>query len=206
VLVESNAGAPATTNMTIPVLGPVTVGTTSVLSTTLQPASPFEVGTQVLHEWAPTPAQFAIDLTAKRLPRFANRGAYEVTAHAITWEETVAVSEPDVARAQLDVFRDAIPEGTAWSWRVFSPRTGTTITLPTLPDDGFDFNVQAGDSFHVEELATARLPGVELAAIRRNPFVPFHRFIAGATGSLVEQSLTAGEPNEQRGKRTARRR
>jgi hypothetical protein len=124
------------------------------------------------------------------LPPLLNRGAYDLAARTVSWSEGATGAAPaDLVRVAITGFRDDIPEGRAWRWKLSAPRTTTTVAFPILPSDGFDFNPAAGDTIAVSDIALAKLPGGYGRAVRERGFDDFKRFVAGASGRIVVERV-----------------
>jgi hypothetical protein len=167
---------------------PPTQNTTSFTSTLIVTA-PEDPGEQLIFEWAPSGGGYSLAVDSVLLPAFTDRGGYDQGARRVTWNETGGALQPDVVRVSIGGYRDDIPEGRAWQWRLVAPRTGTSVAYPTLPNDGFDFNPTAGDTITIRELSTAKLPAGYVRSVREQGFADFKRLVAGASGRLVQQTL-----------------
>lgn len=165
------------------------------LTVTNQYPTAGEVGQQSIYEWGAASTAYALNLSATMLPAFASAPAFDATTRTLAWTERPSAAEPDAVRARLSIYRDDIPSGTGWKWRIAAPRSATSIAFPTLPVGMFDFNPQAGDTIVVDDLATLRVTG-GYAAVRVNPFADATRSIVGATGRIVLQTLYYEEPIE----------
>ena len=110
--------------------------------------------------------------------------------HAVAWTERTGGTAADLVRAQLDVFRDDIPTGRVWHWRLAVARGSTpAVKFPTLPPvAGFDFNPASGDTTVIGELTELRLPG-GLNPWRTQVFTPTAQSIVGAAGHIALQTL-----------------
>lgn len=156
----------------------------SLVATTLYAA---EVGTQTIFEASSPP--YALDISAARLPGFATAPAF--AAGAVTWTESGGAVQPDLVRVRIHAYRDDIPTGRAWGWRILAPRSGTSVAYPVLPDLGFDFNPASSDIVGVDELTTAAVPGEYSARIG---FADLSMRVVGTSERAVVQILTAVEP------------
>ena len=153
------------------------------------------IGQQVIIEWSvmSIDRDYTLDVGTALLPGYAERPAYDIAARVAGWSESGGGQEPNLIRAELHVYRDDIPEGRAWSWRIVGGRAGTAIEFPELPfaRDGFDFNVLEGDSVSVHALTTAKLPiGYDDLATRARGFDDLKTQISGTNGQLITQDLT----------------
>jgi hypothetical protein len=148
-----------------------------------------QFGQQLIYEArAAAATPYSLDVGNALLPAYASTPAYDPDRRVVSWSEGSGAQTPNVVRARIHAYRDAIPEGRAWGWRIIAPRTATTITYPQLPVFGFDFNVQASDIVGVDELTTAQVPG-GYAAVRRDGFGDLSSVLLGTTGSLIVQTL-----------------
>jgi hypothetical protein len=117
---------------------------------------------------------------------------YDPAARQASWDESAGAQEPNLVRAELHVYRDDIPEGRAWTWRIVGGRAGTAIEFPELPlaRDGFEFNVIDGDTVSVHALTTAKLPvGYDDVNTRTHGFDDVKKQVTGASGQLITQDL-----------------
>jgi hypothetical protein len=189
--VTSNAG-----NGMAPLRVPVMSGMTSVVASSTFPG-PEEVGTQVVTDWDDNGGDYLLDLGAALLPRYITAPVFDVDRRTLTWEEAPGETEPDAVRVRLQVHRAAIPEGTAWEWRLIGPRTGTALTFPALPRDdrsGFNFNPILHDAIGVHELTTAKVPGGFDSTLRSQGFIRFADLRSGPSGRIVTQDLNEPDP------------
>lgn len=169
---------------------PATTGTIALTVSSAVPAST-EHGEQRVFDWGPPSSSYALDLASAMLPAFAAAPTYDPATRSISWTERTGGVPPDLVRARVRVFRDAVPEGRAWTWAILAPRgAGPSVALPRFPGGGFDFGPRAGDALDVDELTTARLPG-GYASVRAHGFDDVRAFVAGPSGRLVAQSLYA---------------
>lgn len=160
---------------------------TELTATTLYPMSG-EHGEQSVYHWHPASATYSLDLATVMLPAFAAAPTYDPTTRVVSWTERAGSVEPDLVRARIHAYRDAIPAGHAWSWRIAAPRTATTVTYPKLPIIDFDFNPAAGDAISIDELTTLALPG-GYAGFHTQAFSDARGAISGTLGRIVEQDL-----------------
>jgi hypothetical protein len=181
----SPSGASAATSIAIP-----SATTGSLVATNLFTT---EVGAQTIYEArSSATTAYALDVGASLVPRFASAPVFDITSRTVAWTETSGPLTPDLVRTRVHLYRDDIPSGRAWGWRMIAPRDGTTVTYPTLPVFGFDFNPAAGDIVGVDELTTVDVPG-GFAAVRRNGFGDLSNVIVGTTDRMVMQMLNAIE-------------
>lgn len=153
------------------------------------------IGQHLIFEWSPVAGDrdYTLNVTGAVLREYTARPAYDPATRAASWTESGAGQEPNLVRSELHAFRDDIPEGRAWTWRIVGGRDGTQVVFPQLPParDGFDFNVIDGDTVAVHTLTTAKLPaGYDDAAVRAHGFADLKNQVAGTKGQLVTQDLT----------------
>jgi hypothetical protein len=161
---------------------------TELTATNLFPTSG-EIGIQTIYNWHAATTAYALDVGSVLLPPFATAPAFTVSTRMLGWSEREGALQPDLVRARIHVYRDAIPTGTAWSWRIVAARSGTSITYPQLPViDNFDFTPAAGDTVTVDELSTISLPG-GFAGFRTRGFSEPRSTISGTLGRIVQQDL-----------------
>src|SRR5207245_7762055 len=117
------AGAAASAAIAVP----ITAGTLAVTSTAPY-TNPADPGEQVVIAWSAAGGTlFNLNLAGALLPAFADRGSYDLAAHAIAWNEASGSTVPDAVRAAITAWRDDIPEGHAWIWHIAAPRVGTRV-------------------------------------------------------------------------------
>jgi len=177
-----NAGAALAT-----IKMPVSTGT-ELTATNLYPVNG-QVGAQTIYNWHAATTNYALDVGSVLLPAFATSPTFDPGTRVLSWTERAGDQQPDVVRARIHVYRDAIPSGPSWSWRIVAPRTATSITYPKLPViDNVDFNPVAGDIISIDELTTLSLPG-GFAGFRTKGFSEPRGAIAGTLGRIVQQDL-----------------
>ncbi len=124
---------------------------------------------------------------------YASAPVYDLAAHTVTWTERAGGTPGDVVRVGMQMYRDDIPTGRAWRWRLAAARTGTSVKFPTLPPvAGFDFNPIASDTVAIDDLTMMRLPG-GLAPWRTTIFAPLAQTLTGTTGHVAVQTLYVPE-------------
>lgn len=127
-----------------------------------------ELGQQTIHEIVDPSVPYSLDLASAMVPRYTAAPAYDVASRTLGWGEAASATQATVVRAAIHGYRDAIPAGRTWSWRIIAAKTATHITFPALPPlDGFSFVPAAGDTVGVDELTTANVP---YAAFRTHGF------------------------------------
>jgi hypothetical protein len=177
----SQTVAPTTGSAITSIAEPHTPNGTIALTVTQEWPQDSELSQQAVYSLQPWGAAYTADLATARLPEVSTMPAFQADTATITWTERTGGMSPSLVRASVRIFRDAIPAGRAWQWRIAAPRTGASTTLPHLPlAGGFDFNPMAGDSFTVEDLTTALVPG-GYDAVRAHAFAELVNVMASGT-------------------------
>lgn len=180
--IAPRAGTTASATLQIP------AGATTMLTVTTA-NSAGQKGQQSLYEWGAASTTYTLDAaTGLSLPSYSAYPTFDPATRTIAWSETGGSAQPDAVRARIHAYRDDIPAGTSWGWRIIAPRTGASVTLPQLPVLGFDFNAHDTDTVGVDELTTLRLPG-GYAAWRARGFTDVTRAVSGPSGSITQQTL-----------------
>jgi hypothetical protein len=180
----SPSGGSAVAQLALPSASASSLVATSLYST--------DIGAQLIFDAQPPSGAYALDVSSALLPRYSASPAYDPALRSIAWTEGTGPVQPDLVRTRIHVYRDAIPSGRAWGWRMIAPRSGTNVTYPQLPSFGFDFNPTATDTVGVDELTTASVPG-GYAAARPIGFGELTPLVIGTTSKLVVQSLNMPE-------------
>jgi hypothetical protein len=142
---------------------------------------------QTIYSWHPAAATFDVDVGSVLLAPYAAAPEYQVANHRLAFTTRTGVT-PDVVRGRIHVFRDGIPAGRAWDWRIVAPYEAG-ITFPKLPVVDFDFNPATDDTVTVDELTTLSLPG-GFVGFHTNGFAePRSVAISGTLGRIVQQDL-----------------
>jgi hypothetical protein len=184
---DTNGVATANHAATANVSMPPSTGT-ELTATNLFPTSG-EIGIQTIYNWHAATTAYSLDVGSVLLPPFSTAPTFTPATRTIGWTERAGALQPDLVRARIHVYRDAIPSGTAWSWRIVAARNGTSITYPQLPViDSFDFTPAADDTVTVDELTTVSLPG-GFAGFRTKAFSEPRGAISGTLGRIVQQDL-----------------
>lgn len=173
---------PATSTLAMPRPAATAITVSEALPTDADPSE------QVIFDWAPWTASYALDVAGAMLPPLAGRPAYDIGTRTASWVEGTGGTAPDLVRAQVRAFRDAIPEGRAWTWTIVAPRGGTSVAFPRFPGTGFDYTPAAGDGPSVNDLTIASVPG-GYDAVRAHGFDRVQRYVTGPTGRMVVQTL-----------------
>jgi hypothetical protein len=179
--VAPRSGTTASTTLQMP------AGATTMLTvTTANKAG--QKGQQSRYDWGAASTTYTLDAATATLPPYASSPTFDPATRTVTWTEGSGSVQPDAIRAHIHGYRDDIPAGTSWGWRIVAPRTGTSITLPQLPVTGFDFNAHDTDTLGVDELTAIDVPG-GYAAWRARGFTDIHRAVSAASGSISLQTL-----------------
>jgi len=167
---------------------PATTGAIGLTISSAQPAVT-AVSEQRVFDWGPWRSSYTLDLASAMLPAFAGVPTYDPATRSISWSEQGAGTPPDLVRARVHVYRDAIPEGRSWTWAIVAPRgAAASVALPRLPAGGFDFNPGATDTIDVDDLLSASVPrGYD--AVRTHGFDDIQTFVAGPSGRIVAETL-----------------
>lgn len=163
------------------------VSTATLLTVTTGYPTSGEHGQPLVFDWGVSSATSNLDVGAALLPAYASAPTFDSASRTITWTERTATTQPDLVRARIHVFRDDIPQGRSWGWRIVAPRAGAAVTYPELPVVDFDYNPGATDTAGVGELTVAKLPG-GFAAWRQTAFADFTRAVTGTSGRIVLQT------------------
>ncbi|MBA2543239.1 MAG: hypothetical protein H0V17_26595 [Deltaproteobacteria bacterium] len=167
-------------------------------STPFPPPGAF--GQHTLIEWDPiVSTDYTLRVADNQVLPFTSQPTYDPASRTASWTEGALGQAPNYVQVSLNIFRDDIPEGRGWDWRMVAPRDGTSYVFPTLPPDASDFelNVIDGDVSTVTGLTTAKLPaGYDDKVVRERAFGDVKAQIEGESGQLVIQTLADLEPTE----------
>lgn len=184
------AGATAASTIRMPEITPAS-GDVIMTSSAPYPALD-SIGEQVIIEWSPaSTSDYSLDVGDATLASYTAAPTYDPATHLASWSLGTGQA-PNFVRASVAAYRDDIPEGRAWSWRIAGAHEGSELAFPELPlaRDGFDFNLQGGDTASVDVLTTAKLPvGYGELATRAHAFGDLKTQITGPSGQLVIQEL-----------------
>jgi hypothetical protein len=136
----------------------------------------------LLLDWGPYASTFTTDVGARALAELTSAPTYDASTHAASITEASGGAPADFTLLFLDATRTA--DNHQWFWTVAAPHA-TSITLPTLPTDVYDFNIGSGDTASVDGWANGAVPG-GYDAIRA--------FLLSASGPT---DLTAVSPSGQ---------
>jgi hypothetical protein len=178
------AGAMASNTLVLP---QTTMTSQLVVSDAMPAAS--EHGEQLVYDWSASSSTYSLDLASALLPAYDNAPTYDAAAHRVIWTERTGAVTPDLVRTTVNVYRDAFPQGTAWSWSIVAPRaSSSSVTFPTLPADSFDYNPQSSDTVTVSELLSAHVPG-GYDTFRAHGFSDVTGLVTGDSGRIVVELL-----------------
>jgi hypothetical protein len=185
---KPRAGASISTTISVP------AGAMTMLTATVgYPASSAANDQQLLLDWGPASTAYTLDAAQSYLPGYNTAPSYDVASRTVTWVEGTAPIQPDLVRARIHVYRDDIPSGRSWGWRIVAPRTATAaVAFPQLPILGFDFNPADGDVVGVDELTNVKLPG-GYATWRARAFTDVTRAVSGSSGKIFVETLYVPE-------------
>ncbi len=186
----------ATTTVAMPDI-PAVAGDVILTSSAVFPPRA-AIGQQTILEWsaATLDRDYTLDVGNARIVEMTSRPTYDPAARIARWTESGGGQAPNYSRASVSIYRDDIPEGRAWSWRIAGAHVllpeSSELAFPVLPAarDGFEFNVIDGDTASVSVLTTAKLPaGYGDAATRTHAFDDVKKQITGTSGQLIIQDL-----------------
>ncbi len=150
------------------------------------------ISEHVVVDWSPATAAHAIDLANLPLPDYTTAPVFDTAIHAVTWTSAAAATQPDLAVVTLDFERTTPIQRV--DWQIAAPYSGTTLTLPVLPEPIASLNPIATDAANVFRLTTAKVPG-GYDAVRGTVLSTdtLTGLVAGASGRIVfEDMLAAG--------------
>jgi len=180
----NDGAAPAGGTAATAIKQPQTPGGTIALTVTDAYPIDSETSRQAVFEWGPWSATHVLDVVTQRLPEYAGVATFDVARSSVMWSERPGGIAPSLVRASLNLYRDAIPTGRRWTWRIAAPRAGAAVALPHLPVNGFDFNPTAGDTVTVDDLTNALVPG-GYDAVRAHAFDPLVGVISVGSGTMI---------------------
>ncbi|NVB83155.1 MAG: hypothetical protein HOV81_32575 [Kofleriaceae bacterium] len=186
---QSGGTAPSSTVAALQLALPWTAASTLTVTTQFPTTS--ELGRQQIYNWQPASTVYVLDLGSVQLAPYASAPAYDRTARVVSWTEGTG-AQGDVVRARLHLYRDDIPAGRTWTWRIAAPRTATSVAYPQLPVLDFDFNAQPSDTLSIDELTTIQVPG-GYAGFRAHAYGDPMLGVTGASGRMVIQTAFSRE-------------
>jgi hypothetical protein len=167
---------------------PAAMGALALTVSSPQPGAS-EHGEQRVFDWGPPSSPYTLDFASAMLPAYATAPSYDSTTRTVSWTERDGGVAPDVIRARIHMFRDAFPDGRAWSWEIVAPRGAVpSVAYPRFAGSGFDYNPGATDITGVDDLVTISVPG-GYEAVRAHGFDDVQTFVAGSSGRLVAETL-----------------
>ncbi len=120
--------------------------------------APGALSAQTTLSWIPatgTTATVGLDYALGELPPYTAAPAFDLTTHQLAWTEGTAALAPDLTAVDVQFTRP----GRQWRWRIVAPRTGPSLTYPTVPTDVFDFNSAAADTTQISQVLNAKVDG-----------------------------------------------
>lgn len=115
---------------------------------------PAGYGQHLFFDWGPWAATYTTDVGARALPDLTTFPTFDPSLHAAIVSEATSGATPDAFYGVVNANRG----NTYWSWIVAAPHA-TTVALPTLPSDVFDFNMVSTDSPYVSSMTLIKAPG-----------------------------------------------
>jgi hypothetical protein len=192
VIFSPTQGVLVTNNManTLPIKRPVVAGALQVNRSRLFGGSFSE---QDVIEWGAPIANYNLDTASLLLPNFLSNPVYDFTAHTLNWTDSVAGAAPDFTRIQM-FFAHQTGTLTQWTWDLVAPYGGVSAVFPVMPAPDADFNGITDDTFFVNDLTTAKVPG-GYDAVRAQvlTFDGFDSIVVGNSGRAVFQPLQVGK-------------
>ena len=177
-----NNGPPTMTTMSLPIVA----GATDVVTTVDFPPNVSSFRTFI--DWGAYSSMFHVDFAAHLVPDIVAFPTYDVASHSASWTETAGTLQPDLIVLEIDAARPS--DGRSWAWHVAAPHA-TTVALPTLPTDFYDFSIAATDSSRLVQLVSAKVPGGYDAVRAQILSVADPRgFVGGPTGSISMTTVT----------------
>jgi hypothetical protein len=139
-------------------------------------------------DWGAMTETYMLDVSTVFIGAYQSNPAYDAGTRTISWTEGSAPLAADLVRGHIHVYRDGVPSGSSWGWRILAPHAAASVTFPQLPVVGFDFTPSASDTTTIDELTTAKVPG-GYDAWRAHGFTDFARAVTGASGTMSVQML-----------------
>jgi hypothetical protein len=107
-------------------------------------------------DWGPYTDTYTTDVGARLLPDLLGPPAIDQPTEQIRLMEDVGGVAPDALYATVFISRPSLDQ--AWNWNIAAPH-GLATTIPTIPTDVFDPNIQADDFYDVNQLVLLKVPG-----------------------------------------------
>jgi hypothetical protein len=136
-------------SVTMPVA--TVTGAMEVVQTSFQTTS-----SHTLLDWGPYSSTFTTDVGARALADFTGVPSFDPATHTESITEAATGATADFSLTFLIASRPS--DNHQWLWEVSAPH-GTSITLPHLPTDVYDFNIVATDNVTVEAWINGQVPG-----------------------------------------------
>jgi hypothetical protein len=145
---------------------PIPAATNGVVVTVSDIVPSDVVSEQLVIDWGPRSAAYALDLSGALLDGYTTLPTFDPASHSVTWQEVSGVA-PDLVVTQYHSFRIDATLSHDWVWTLAAPRAPPQLDslspavgkYPKIPTDVFDFNTTATDTFDVKELINAKVPG-----------------------------------------------
>lgn len=168
-----------------------------------------------LLDWGPFSTSYTVDVGARVLPD-VSAPRIDTGLHQLTWTQAIGGAVPDFVTAWAIVQRSE-PTNQMWQFWIAAP-AGTAITMPTLPTDVADFNLQETDTVFIDNLNLGKVAG-GYDAVRANIFdfalavrdeLPLTMLTTGASGSATlelwapRSAIARTAPKGRRGARNQR--
>jgi len=149
-------------------------------------------GVAQLVDWGPYAMPLVADVSSRLLPTFTANPGMDVTAHQIGMPDTPNQAMPDFCVADINVARGL----RTWSWMIAAPYS-SVVTLPLLPTDVFDFNIQATDDASVTDWTDIKTPGGydAMRPVLLSNNEPITSLAVGTTGSATLERWGASIPD-----------
>lgn len=112
--------------------------------------------THVFADWGPYSTTYSLDIPARELPQLTAFPAIDNASQSVALAEDAGGVTPDVLLTSVGAFRSL--DETSWLWRVAAPHA-TTVVLPHLPTDVYDFNFKANDETFSNGAIIGKVPG-----------------------------------------------
>jgi hypothetical protein len=113
-------------------------------------------GNHHIADWGPYTDTYTADLGARTLHDLNGFPHLDPTTHEISLDESAGGAEPDLMLAGIYTYREA--DNTDWYWQIAAPHA-TTLAMPALPTDLYDFTIAPTDTFDANQLMLAKVPG-----------------------------------------------
>jgi hypothetical protein len=154
------------------------------------------VGQHYFLDWGPYTDTYTTDAGARLLPDLMDFPTLDPTTHEVHITEAAGGAPPDALYASIFVGRPSTDTG--WYWSIAAPH-GLATTLPTIPTDQWDPNIQPTDNYGVNQVVLLKVPG-GYDAIRPYMLTNYGSvdFSATAAGQATTETLLAGFQRRRR--------